>query len=370
MTAPNGSTYHAYDLPPEEAAPPSPGPAASAVPPPSTGPRVVGWKEYLELELPPITWAIKFGEHGFLRTSGDVAVAGTPGSFKTTSMISACADLADQAGLRVGLVELEGDENDLRAEIARAVGERNIPNERILTARYDGFFSLMSEVYRADLRHNFTGRIDVLVLDSLPKMTAGVDENSPDFAAAVALAQELKRELGARLLIMICHTVKSEWRAGEEPCLADIRGHGSLAGVLDAAFILRPAKDARERVQEGTAHVELWPVKQRGAALGPPLDLAYTRVGNGLRRSFSVIDREARGKGGRPPDQSEPELDAAVLSFVRGNGPSSKRQVRGAVGGNDGRKDAALVRLVKAGQLEVNTTGRYFAPGFPFRKSA
>jgi hypothetical protein len=341
----------------------------AAVPAPQIGPRVVGWRDFLKLKLPPIEWAVSFGEHGFLRTSGLVAVAGTPGGFKTTAIISACADLA-QAGHRVGILELEGDENDLREEIARAVGERDVPNERILTARYDGFFSLLSPVYRKDLKQHLGGKVDVLVLDSLPKMTAGVDENSPEFSGAVALADELKRDLGARLLILICHTVKTEWRAGEEPKLADIRGHGSLAGVLDQAFIFRPAKDARERIQEGTAHVELWPVKARGCGLGPPLDLTFTRVGNGLERTCAVIDREARAKGGRHPEQSEPELDAAVLTFVRGNGPSSKRQVRGAVNGNDGRKDAALHRLVKSRQLQVNTAGRYVAAGFNGREDA
>ena len=335
----------------------------TGVPAPAVGPRIIGWRDFQRLKLPPIEWALCFGDHGFLRTAGDVVVAGTPGAFKTTILISACADLAT-VGHRVGLVELEGDENDLREEMARAVGEGDVPNERFLTARYDGFFSLMSETYRKDLKKHLAGRIDVLVLDSLPKMTAGMDENSPEFAAAVALAQELKRELGARLLVMVCHTVKSEWRAGEEPRLADIRGHGSLAGVLDAAFILRPAKDARERVQEGTAHVELWPVKQRGAALGPPLDLTYTRRGDALERSFAVIDRAARTKAGRKPEQSDPELDAEVLSFVRSKGPVSQRQVRTGVSGNDDRKRAALGRLQKANSVEVNAAGKWVAVGF------
>jgi hypothetical protein len=333
-----------------------------AAPAPLIGPRVVGWREFLKLDLPPISWALRFGEHGFLRTAGVVAVAGTPGGFKTTMLVAACADLGAE-GHRVGIAELEGDENDLRAEIARAIGERDVPNERILSARYDGFFSLLSPVYRADLVKHLAGKVDVLVLDSLPKMTAGVDENSPDFAGAVALALELQRDVGARLLVVVCHTVKTEWRAGEEPSLADIRGHGSLAGVLDAAFIVRPAKDARERVQEGTAHFELWPVKQRGAPLGPPLDLTYQRAGDGLERSFGVIDRSARGKGGRQPDQSEPELDAAVLSFIRSNGPCSKRQVYGAVNGKDARKGASLSRLVQSKQVQVNAKGRYLAPG-------
>jgi hypothetical protein len=335
----------------------------SPIPGPAVGPRVIGWRDYQALALPPIKWALSFGEHGFLRTSGDVAIAGTPGAFKTTITIAACAELA-AAGCRVGLVELEGDENDTRAEIARAIGDRDVPNHAFLTARYDGFFSLLAKEYRTNLLEHLSGRVDALVLDSLPKMTAGVDENDPEFAAAVALALQLKRDVGARLLLMLCHTVKSEWRGSEEPCLADIRGHGSLAGVLDAAFILRPARDARERVQEGTAHVELWPVKQRGAALGPALDLTYTRAGTGLERSFSVIDRTARGKGGRPAEQSDPELDAEVFAFVRTNGPTSKRQVRSGVAGADKRKDAALLRLIKNGGLKLDTKGRYEAPGF------
>lgn len=191
--------------------------------------------------LPPIEWRIK----DVLPSQGMAVVFGPSGSGKSFLVLDMLQSLAlghDWFGRRVKpcsvtYVALEGE-----AGVARRVDAYRMhhgstsPKIQYLLEP----FSLRNadDINDLVLAIKTAGTGDVVVLDTLSRATAGLDENDSKDMGQIVAAVKLLQELIGGLVILVHHTGKDASKG--------MRGHSLLHAALDCAIEIKRNGDHRE----------------------------------------------------------------------------------------------------------------------------
>lgn len=302
--------------------------------------------------MDPPVWVVP----GYVQEGSIAVLAGPPNVGKTLLAFDWCAQ-AVAAGKRVFIGQNEGGLRGLQDRLRRACAAAGIadPPDRFTYRRN-------IELSLSDMRgvKQFAGELlyhDIILLDSLASFWPGLNENDPEHMGMVAEALKAITEISQAATAGIHHTTKATWKAGEKPSLADIRGHGTLGGRIDAAFVCVPQERAAGVVRFGL-HV----VKQRDEDFAPPVDVEILMTG-----PAAVVTSRAPEADRPQSDHRQREIDQAVLLAVP-DGESN------AISANaicekirKGKTDvlAAIKRLWKAGKLQQDFRGRYYLKAQP-----
>lgn len=291
-------------------------------------------------QIPPIQWLVR----GYVQEHANAVLAGPPGAGKTLLAFDWCAQLV-AAGRRVFLAQNEGGKKALQDRLGRACAAAGlVPPPG--TFRYERNLDLSLSNLGAvrALAEKASGN-DLIVLDSLASFWPGLNENDPEHMSIVAEALKIMGEVSGAAIVGIHHTTKAAWKPDEKPSLADIRGHGSLGGRIDAAFICQPL----ERV-EGVVRFELHVVKQRDEDWAPPRDVEIVMTGPAA--TLTISDKADHGGPGRRAKRTFDELKKAIMDYVRiKKPPPSGNQVENDIGGASATVKAAINELIEAKKL-------------------
>ena len=213
--------------------------------------------ELLGLQLPPKEWYVA----GLIEKEAVVAIIGPPNAGKTFLGLDALMKSA-AADYKVLLYEAEGSVAGLQKRLRRAEAHHRVAKPGNLRILHNPTLDLLTDdgAERVIAQAKAHGA-NLIVFDSLSALCAGLDEN--DSAAMGALANRLYRikvATGATVLVLH-HMTKEGWREGERPTLAHMRGHSALAGRVDVAFAIVPAKSFESEIA-----FDLWDLKQREEA--------------------------------------------------------------------------------------------------------
>lgn len=192
--------------------------------------------------LPPVGWLVR----GVLPQEGIAAVYGPPASgksFLTLDLLAHVAGGRDWFGCRVKpapvvYVGLEGEHGI--AQRIQAWQSRNGPLPQAFAAILQPLDIRKpddrADLVRAVMLAGMAGGL--LVLDTLNRATAGMDENSAaEMGEAIAGLKALQGELGG-LVLVVHHNGKDATRG--------LRGHSSLLAALDASLEVCRDGDRRE----------------------------------------------------------------------------------------------------------------------------
>lgn len=307
--------------------------------------------ELLSTEIDPAVWVVP----GYIQEQSIAVLAGPPGAGKTLLGYDWCAQ-AVAAGKRVFIGQNEGGLRPLQDRLRRACSAAGIadPPDRFTFRRnLDVALSDLHAVKQmaTELQHH-----DIIFLDSLSSFWPGLNENDPEHMGMVAEALKTMCEYSGAATLGNHHTTKATWKPGEKPSLADIRGHGSLAGRIDAAFICKPS----ERVA-GLVRFELHVVKQRDEDWTPPRQCEVLMTGPDATITSEALEERGRSMA-KPTDHRERELEHQVILALPENEP-------GAITLNDvcskvrkAKTDviAAVKRLHKNRKIQQDFRGRFY----------
>lgn len=247
----------------------------------------------LAREIPEPAWLI----FPHLQEKAVALLAGPPGAGKTLLAIDWCAQCV-ASGKKVFIAENEGGERALQERLRRAcwaAGLVELPEH----FRYVRNYGLpIAEVHRAREFGKSLEGYDLILLDSLGSFWPGMNENDPEHMSLAAEGLKLICESSGATTIGIGHTVKTAWKPGEKPSLGDIRGHGSMHGRIDQAFIAIPEEEAKAGVVRLTLHT----VKQRDTEMASPRAMEITMTGD----AATVTSTE------QPWEKSKPQSAASV----------------------------------------------------------
>lgn len=306
--------------------------------------------ELLAVEIDPIEWLIP----GYIQEQSISVLAGPPNSGKTLLAFDWCAQ-AVARGKRVFIGQNEGGLRGLQDRLRRACTAAGImpPPERFTYRRnMDVSLSDLHGVKQIAKELEF---YDLINLDSLSSFWPGLNENDPEHMSMVAEALKVLCEHSGAAVLGNHHTTKAAWKMGEKPSLGDIRGHGAMAGRIDAAFICKPM----ERVA-GLVRLELHVVKQRDEDWTPPKAVEVVMTGDAATVTTEPLG--ALYKTGTPLDHRNREIEQAVLLVL----PDTAEE---AVTGNDicsrtkkAKSDvlSAIRRLFQRQAIMQDFRGRYF----------
>jgi biotin operon repressor len=196
---------------------------------------------------------------------------------------------------------------------------------------------------------------DLIVLDSLASFWPGLNENDPEHMSMVAEALKILCEHSGASILGIHHTTKAAWKPGEKPSLGELRGHGAMAGRIDAAFICRPM----ERVA-GMVRFELHVVKQRDEDWTTPKAVEVIMTGDAATVTMEPLGQMLRT--GTPLDYRNREIEQQILLAL-------PQEAGEAISGNaicekvkKSKTDvlAAIKRLFAQQKITQDWTGKYY----------
>ena len=194
--------------------------------------RLLGQRELLE--RPSMEWLV----HGVLPKAGIAAIYGdtkSGKSFLAIDLLLAVAEGREWFGYQTEAVSatylaLEGQAGVSQRVLAYSVS-RGQPSERFKVITQD--FSLVNPENLNELAACLvqSGRQGgVLIIDTLARAAAGLDENaSKDMGQVIEAASKLQSLVGG-LVILVHHTGKTDKKGP--------RGHSSFMAALDAAFLV------------------------------------------------------------------------------------------------------------------------------------
>jgi hypothetical protein len=196
--------------------------------------------ELLAEEIPDTVWLIA----PYLEAGSIASVVAPPNLGKTLLAFWFATQVA-AAGRRVAIIEEEGGKRGFQKRIRRAlaaVGQRGAEN---IVYVFKPKLSLMSPgdvLALCDELKNY----DFIVIDSLARVTTGVEENNTKEMGQIVASLDLIREETGACVLTIHHTGKTKWKPGEVPRLEDGRGSSALAAGIDTALGLAPVADRQE----------------------------------------------------------------------------------------------------------------------------
>lgn len=300
----------------------------------------------LAREIPEPAWLI----FPHLQEKAVAMLAGPPGSGKTLLGIDWCAQCVAR-GKRVFIAENEGSERALQQRLRRAcasAGLSRLPEH----FRYVRNYGLpLSDGRRARQFGTALVGYDLVLLDSLASFWPGMNENDPEHMSLAAEGLKLICESSGATILAIGHTIKTAWKTGEKPSLADIRGHGSMHGRIDEAFIAI----AEDHEAAGVVRLMLHTVKQRDTETVSPRAIEVTMTGD----AATVTSTEQPWEKAKPPSAASLRIQKMmelVLKVVPDNDAQamSTNQVVDKIRKHKQTVSAAIKQLVldeKLGQL-------------------
>jgi hypothetical protein len=317
--------------------------------------------DLLQEDIPPVKWIVP----GRLLEKSVALIAGPPGSGKTFLNYDWAAQ-AVRAGAGVYLGQNEGGKKAMQIRLARAcaaAGLEKLPRN----FRYERNVALALSDRKAVER--FAKRLkgyDIIGLDSLSSFWPGLNENDPEHMSIVSESLKILCEVSGATAAGVHHTTKSSWKPGETPSLADIRGHGALAGRIDTAFIVKPL----ERVA-GLVRFELHTVKQRDEDLSPACEMEILMTGS----AATMTQVQSIGRAAKPPSRTEARaivrlnVIESIIPVGAENAIGVNEAQRKLLGGTAEQKKAgshkpdvtaAFVELGRTGRIQRDESGKAY----------
>jgi hypothetical protein len=340
-------------LPPE---PPQPAPTLAVVGEPgSDGARRYGTlvSELLAIELDPPKWIIP----GYLQEENIAILAGPPGAGKTLQAFDWCAKLV-QSGKTVFIAENEGGLPAFQSRLRRSCTAAGIP---VPPDRYSYERNLQLDLANFKQVKNFAKALeytDLILLDSLAAFWPGLDENKPEHMGVVAEALKILCEISRAAILGIHHTTKAAWKPGERPSLADLRGHGTMAGRIDAAYIVKPMQ-----CPGGLVRYELHVVKQRDGAWAQPQAVEVLMTGDAATVTMEPLQPGPRGLSmAKQSGSRDREIEQQVLLQLPEEEEKaiSLNEICGLVRKAKPDVTQAVKTLYHMGRIQQDYKGRYY----------
>lgn len=325
---------------PEREQPPPPAPSARIEVEEKEGPPGRPVSELLAEDIPQPKWIVP----GRLLEKSIALIAGPPGAGKTFLAYDWSAQ-AVAAGASVYLCQNEGGKKAMQTRLARACAAAGIDNPP-LRFRYDRNTTLPLADRKSVER--FAKRLvgyDLIVMDSMASLWAGLDESDSGQMGMVAENMKILCEYSGATPTGIHHTIKSSWKPGEAPTLADIRGHSAMHGRIDTAFILKPLKR-----MAGVVRFELHTVKQRDEEEQPPAEMEIAMTGP----AATVTLVQPSGPALSPAEQRLISLEPAVLALIPEppDEPTTREKLQDALGKRGSDVRAVVARLIDRGRVK------------------
>jgi KaiC/GvpD/RAD55 family RecA-like ATPase len=184
--------------------------------------------------------------------------------------------------------------------------------------------------------------VKLLVLDPLADLHKGDENEARSVSRLVDAINTLRRRVPDLTVILLHHSVKKSWSAGENR-KEDSRGSSALVAAADVQIALKPAQQAKAAV---AFRAEM--VKARDFAPPPALDCAlYLDDGVG-RWEFSSTVAEDHREAGEEPES----LDVRALQILRESpNPMTKEALREALGVGMTKVNEAVMRLKTEGAV-------------------
>lgn len=276
-------------------------------------------------ELPPIAFLLD----DMLVERGFNVLAGPSGGGKSFLAIDMSCQLA-VAGKRVVYVMAEGQGGAFKRVTAWArLHERyELPPVEWVV----GSFDLLTD---APELLGLVGSCDLVVFDTLHRVTPGIDENSSQEMGRVIAATDYVRETAGAASLLVHH---SGWNDERE------RGSSALRGAADAMLHLRPAK---ENTDDGDKVFELRATKLKEAESWSP---RYYRIDDvPLGTDAAAIFGPTGGvivPATRPADKRTNQQRDAVLDYIVEHTSASHTELRKVIGGRAVNADALIDSLL------------------------
>jgi len=306
-------------------------------------------KDLLAEDIPRPKWLIR----KYVLEKSIAILAGPPGGGKTLLAFDWAVQVAN-AGKRVFIVENEGSRWALQERLRRACASAGL-DALPSGLRFERNFGLSlahkpSVIMFAEEMIGY----DLIILDSMQTLCPGLDENDPTEMGPVSDHLKLICEISGATDLTIHHATKASWKPKEWPTLADIRGHGSLAGRIDAAFIVKPIGQTESSITS-----ELHVVKQRDEDKPRPAKFEVLMKGPSAAVIFDRLEVKDR-----PADVSTPEREKLILALLA-DSPKSQTALCREIGGNRNSSwsliDAMIannrLRRLPNGQIEAIPVG-------------
>jgi RecA-family ATPase len=306
--------------------------------------------ELLDADIDPPRWLIE----DYVQEGSICILAGPPNAGKTFLAVDWCARLAAK-GKTIFIGQNEGGLHGLKTRLARACNAAGIerpPPHFTFRRNLEITLADMQQVRSIAKQLEFH---DLIVLDSLASFCPGLNENDAGEMGMVAEALKALCELSGSAVLAIHHTTKAAWRPGEKPGLGDIRGHGAMAGRIDAAFLCKPMEQVG-----GMVRFELHTVKQRDAEWIPPKAVEVVMTGQS-----ATVTMEPLGdlyKTGTPLDHRNREIEQQVLLALSDNDSEAitANEVCGKTRKSKSDVLSAVRRLHRDGRIVQDFRGRYY----------
>jgi hypothetical protein len=202
-------------------------------------------------EIPETEWLFL----PYLETHSIAALVAPPSIGKTLLAFFIAAQVA-ASGKRVAIIEEEGGKRGFQKRIDRAM--RATGKQENIFYSFKPRIHLMNKSDILALCVELAG-YDLIVIDSLARVTTGVEENDAKEMGQIVESMDIVRERSGATVLSIHHTGKSKWKPGEVPALSDGRGSSALVAGLDTVLALAPVL----KQTPGMVSFELHITKQR-----------------------------------------------------------------------------------------------------------
>jgi len=309
-------------------------------------------RDLLATDVPAPKWLLP----GYVQEQSICILAGPPNAGKTLLMFDWCAKLVAQ-GKSVFIGQNEGGLSGLQQRLKRACAAANIdtPPEtftyrRNMETRLNDFAGMKRIAEQLQY-------YDLICLDSLASFYPGLNENDSEHMSIVAEAMKILSEYSGAAVLGNHHTTKAAWKMGEKPTLGDIRGHGSMVGRIDGAFICKPM----ERMG-GVVRFELHVVKQRDEGYTPPQACEVQMTGDAATVTMEPLGQQY--KTGTPLDHRNREMEQRVMLVL----PATEEEAIGtgaiAKAARQGKTETiqAVKRLFQSRRILETSDGRFYRP--------
>jgi hypothetical protein len=255
---------------------------------------------------------------------------------------------------RVTFLDYESGSFELRRRIQAIAAPRGITGRDGLAIDLAAFPSLYAQGADFAPRLEALARErELIVIDSLAAVSAGVDENSADMRRGLDVMRGAAERTGC-VFVVVLHAKKVGANGGEIDARELFRGSSAIYDAADTALAI-------------TKLGERWKLSQTKARHGRQIEPLEVRL---LDERGGVVVRGEPWEDERPATRATKgeTLLRDIVSFVRDNPGCSKNEIELAIRGSNADKRAAIGALLERGslvQLEGDRRSIRFRIGSP-----